>query len=93
MTGRQIITDAQNTWCPGCGNFSIQHTLKNILSEMEQEGKSLDDVVLVTGIGCHAKIGDYLNINSFYSIHGQSDPGGNRHQACQPPSDCDLLYR
>jgi 2-oxoglutarate ferredoxin oxidoreductase subunit beta len=74
MTGRQIITDAQNTWCPGCGNFSIQHTLKNILTEMEQEGKSLDDVVLVTGIGCHAKIADYLNINSFYSIHGRAIP-------------------
>ncbi len=74
MTGRQIITDAQNTWCPGCGNFSIQHTLKNILTDMEQEGKSLDDVVLVTGIGCHAKIADYLNINSFYSIHGRAIP-------------------
>jgi 2-oxoglutarate ferredoxin oxidoreductase subunit beta len=74
MTGRQLITDAQNTWCPGCGNFSIQHTLKNVLSEMEQEGKSLDDVVLVSGIGCHAKIVDYLNINSFYSIHGRTIP-------------------
>jgi 2-oxoglutarate/2-oxoacid ferredoxin oxidoreductase subunit beta len=74
MTGRQIITDTQNTWCPGCGNFSIQHTLKNILAEMEQKGTSLDDVVLVTGIGCHAKIADYLNINSFYSIHGRTIP-------------------
>jgi 2-oxoglutarate ferredoxin oxidoreductase subunit beta len=74
MTGRQIITDAQNTWCPGCGNFSIQHTLKNILSEMEQEGRSLDDVVLVSGIGCHAKIADYLNINSFYALHGRPIP-------------------
>ena len=74
MTGRQLITDAQNTWCPGCGNFSIQHTLKNVLSEMENEGKSLDDVVLVSGIGCHAKIADYLNINTFYSIHGRTIP-------------------
>ena len=74
MTGRQIITDTQNTWCPGCGNFSIQHTMKNILADLEQEGKSLDDVVLVTGIGCHAKIADYLNINSFYSIHGRPIP-------------------
>lgn len=74
MTGRQLITDAQNTWCPGCGNFSIQHTLKNVLSEMEREGKSLDDVVLVSGIGCHAKIADYLNINTFYSIHGRTIP-------------------
>jgi 2-oxoglutarate ferredoxin oxidoreductase subunit beta len=74
MTGRQIITDTQNTWCPGCGNFSIQHTLKNVLTEMEQAGRSLDDVVLVSGIGCHAKIADYLNINSFYAIHGRAIP-------------------
>ena len=74
MTGRQLITDAQNTWCPRCGNFAIQHTLKNVLTEMEQNGKSLDDVVLVSGIGCHAKIADYLNINSFYALHGRSIP-------------------
>jgi 2-oxoglutarate ferredoxin oxidoreductase subunit beta len=71
---RVLITDAQNTWCPGCGNFSLQHTLKNILASREKEGLSLDDVVLVTGIGCHAKIADYLNINSFYAIHGRTLP-------------------
>ena len=74
MTERRLITDAQNTWCPGCGNFSIQHMLKTVLSEMELQGKSLDDIVLVSGIGCHAKIADYLNINSFYSIHGRAVP-------------------
>jgi len=74
MTGRSLITDVQNTWCPGCGNFTIQHTLKTILAEMEQEGKSLDNVVLVSGIGCHAKIADYLNINSFYTLHGRTIP-------------------
>lgn len=74
MTGRTIISETQNTWCPGCGNFSIQHTLKNILADIEKEGKSLDDVVLVSGIGCHAKIADYLNINSFYSLHGRTIP-------------------
>jgi 2-oxoglutarate ferredoxin oxidoreductase subunit beta len=41
---------------------------------MEAEGKSLDDVVLVSGIGCHAKIVDYLNVNTFYSIHGRAIP-------------------
>jgi pyruvate/2-oxoacid:ferredoxin oxidoreductase beta subunit len=23
-----LITTAQNTWCPGCGNFAIQHMAK-----------------------------------------------------------------
>jgi 2-oxoglutarate/2-oxoacid ferredoxin oxidoreductase subunit beta len=71
---RTLITGARNTWCPGCGNFTIQHTLKNLLAEWEKQGKSLDDVVLVSGIGCHAKIADYLNINSFYSLHGRAIP-------------------
>ena len=71
---RQLVTDTQNTWCPGCGNFSIQHTLKKVFAAMEKEGKSLDDVVLVSGIGCHAKIVDYLNVNTFYSIHGRTIP-------------------
>jgi 2-oxoglutarate ferredoxin oxidoreductase subunit beta len=74
MTGRSLITATQNTWCPGCGNFSIQHTLKGILEDLEREGRSLDDVVLVSGIGCHAKIADYFNINSFYSLHGRTIP-------------------
>jgi len=71
---RPLVTDAENTWCPGCGNFTIQHTLKSVLEDMEKEGKSLDDVVLISGIGCHAKIADYLNINSFYALHGRAIP-------------------
>jgi 2-oxoglutarate ferredoxin oxidoreductase subunit beta len=74
MTGRNFVTDVQNTWCPGCGNFTIQHTLKSLLAEWEKEGRSPDNVVLVTGIGCHAKIADYLNINSFYALHGRTIP-------------------
>jgi len=74
MSSRQLITDAQNTWCPGCGNFSIQHALKDVFTELEADGISLSKFVLVTGIGCHAKIADYFNINSFYAIHGRTIP-------------------
>ncbi|MFA4861591.1 thiamine pyrophosphate-dependent enzyme [Methanoregula sp.] len=74
MTRRALITEAQNTWCPGCGNFAIQHTLKNLLTDRENVGESLDNVVLVSGIGCHAKIADYLNINSVYTLHGRTIP-------------------
>ncbi len=81
---RTLITSAQNTWCPGCGNFAIQHTLKNLLSDREMEGKSLDDVVLVSGIGCHAKIADYLNINSFYSLHGRAVPAATGIKLANP---------
>jgi len=74
MIGSGFVTGAQNTWCPGCGNFSIQHTLKNLFADLEKEGADPEKIVLVTGIGCHAKMADYMNVNSFYAIHGRAIP-------------------
>jgi len=65
------ITGAQNTWCPGCGNFAIQHALKAVLEDLVAGGMRRENFVLVSGIGCHAKIADYMAMNSFYSIHGR----------------------
>ncbi len=74
MAGRNLITHAQNTWCPGCGNFTIQFALRDAIQGMVDDGVPIENIVLVTGIGCHAKMADYLNINSFYSIHGRTLP-------------------
>lgn len=67
-----LITGAQNTWCPGCGNFAIQHAVKDVILRLETEGIPRERIVLVAGIGCHAKMADYLNINSFYALHGRA---------------------
>ncbi len=69
---KDLASSATNTWCPGCGNFSILGAMRAVLAELDGEGYPLEDVVLVSGIGCHAKIVDYLNVNSFYSIHGRT---------------------
>lgn len=58
-----------NTWCPGCGNFFIFNALKKAIAKKKKE-----NIVLVTGIGCHAKMADYININSFYGLHGRAIP-------------------
>ncbi len=84
MTGRPLITEAQNTWCPGCGNFSIQFALKSVLEALEKDGVSLDNVVLVTGIGCHGEMSDYLNINTFYSLHGRAIPAATAIKLANP---------
>jgi 2-oxoglutarate ferredoxin oxidoreductase subunit beta len=69
-----LSTYAQKTWCPGCGNFAIENAFKNALTELEKEGLNLKNIVIITGIGCHGKIADYLNLNSFYSLHGRTIP-------------------
>ena len=70
-----LISPAENTWCPGCGNFAIQHMMKSAIAELsEEEGIPSQNFVLLGGIGCHGKLVDYLNVNSFYGIHGRSIP-------------------
>jgi len=71
---KDLSTYAKNTWCPGCGNFAILNSIKAVLNVLDEEGFPLEEVVLVSGIGCHAKIVDYINVNSFYAIHGRVVP-------------------
>jgi len=71
---KNLNTTAENTWCPGCGNFAILTAIKAVLKSLSEEGLPLENVVMVSGIGCHAKIADYVNVNSFYSLHGRVFP-------------------
>lgn len=87
MNPKDLGTYAKNTWCPGCGNYSILNALKAVLTSLDDEGFPLDNIVLVSGIGCHAKIVDYLNINSFYSIHGRTLPVATGIKLANPDLD------
>lgn len=84
MSQIKLETGAQNTWCPGCGNFAILNSVKAVLKGLAEEGFPLENVVLVTGIGCHAKIVDYINVNSFYSIHGRVTPAAEGIKLANP---------
>jgi 2-oxoglutarate ferredoxin oxidoreductase subunit beta len=62
-----LTTYAENTWCPGCGNFGILTAFKKAIKKSERE-----KIAISAGIGCHGKIFDYLNLSGLYSIHGRS---------------------
>lgn len=79
-----LETGVQNTWCPGCGNFSILTAIKAVLNSLSEEGLSIENIVFVSGIGCHAKIVDYVNVNSFYSIHGRVVPVAEAIKLARP---------
>lgn len=79
-----LNTTATNTWCPGCGNFAIENSIKSVLASLIGEGLPLENIVLVSGIGCHAKIVDYVNTNSFYSLHGRVVPPATGIKVTRP---------
>ncbi|MFA6321581.1 MAG: thiamine pyrophosphate-dependent enzyme [Candidatus Omnitrophota bacterium] len=79
-----LNTPAINTWCPGCGNFAILNAMKAALGSLAEEGMPIENVVIVSGIGCHAKIVDYINVNSFYSLHGRVFPPATGIKLAKP---------
>jgi len=77
MTKENLSTKNLVTWCPGCSNFmileSVKKTLAKLISENPKEYKQ-EDFAMAVGIGCHAKIFDYLNISGIYGLHGRVIP-------------------
>lgn len=70
----ELGTKEVNTWCPGCPNFFLLEAVKKALTRVIQSGVKQEDIVMATGIGCHAKIFDYLKIGGIYSLHGRVLP-------------------
>lgn len=75
MDVREFDSIAKNTWCPGCGNFSILAAAKQAMVELVQSREvKPEQIVISSGIGCHGKISDYIKVNSFYCLHGRIVP-------------------
>jgi 2-oxoglutarate ferredoxin oxidoreductase subunit beta len=70
-TRETIKTQETNTWCPGCGNFGVLRALQSAIIDL---AIPREQVMLVTGIGCHGKIFNYINVNGFHGIHGRVLP-------------------
>ena len=85
MSQINLNTTALNSWCPGCGNFAILNAIKLVLKELAETGAvPLENVVILSGVGCHAKIVDYINVNSFYSLHGRAVPAAEGIKLARP---------
>ncbi|MEN6349408.1 MAG: thiamine pyrophosphate-dependent enzyme [Syntrophomonas sp.] len=82
----KLKTEAAIQWCPGCGNYSILNHVLAVLEDLERDGFPLEKVILVSGIGNHAKIVDYVKVNSFYSIHGRTVPVAEAIKLAGPDS-------
>ncbi|OED30570.1 2-oxoacid:ferredoxin oxidoreductase subunit beta [Methanosphaera sp. WGK6] len=56
-------------FCPGCGNGIVMNTFFNAI---EQSGKSLDNLNMVSGIGCSSRIPGYVKCDSLHTTHGRA---------------------
>lgn len=64
-----LNTKTKPTWCPGCFNFQILVGVKNAIIKSK-----LSNFAIASGIGCHAKIFDYINLPGLNTLHGRVIP-------------------
>lgn len=65
-----LRTDKMPTlWCWGCGDGVI---LKSIIRAIAENGWDMQDVCLVSGIGCSGRMSSYVNCNTVHTTHGRA---------------------
>ncbi len=56
-------------WCPGCGHGIV---LNGMLRAVDKLGMSKNEIVMVSGIGCSARISGYVDFHTLHTIHGRA---------------------
>ena len=69
MKRKDLVTDQEVRWCPGCGDYSI---LANIQRVMPDLGIARENIVFISGIGCSSRFPYYMNTYGFHTIHGRA---------------------
>src|SRR6266516_3400563 len=69
LTPKDLASDQEVRWCPGCGDYSILAQMKKVLAGLNVPREQM---VFVSGIGCSSRFPYYMNTYGFHTIHGRA---------------------
>jgi 2-oxoglutarate/2-oxoacid ferredoxin oxidoreductase subunit beta len=69
LSAKDLTTDQEVRWCPGCGDYSILAQMKKALANV---GVPKEKMAFVSGIGCSSRFPYYMNTYGFHTIHGRA---------------------
>ena len=69
LTAKELKSDQEVRWCPGCGDYAILAALQGFMPEL---GIRRERIVFVSGIGCAARFPYYMQTYGMHSIHGRA---------------------
>ncbi len=70
LKAKDLKSDQEVRWCPGCGDYSIINSVQATLAGM---GIPKENMVCVSGIGCSSRFPYYMDTFGFHSIHGRAN--------------------
>ena len=81
FNSKDLITDQEMRWCPGCGDYSI---LKQVQTVMPELGLKKEEIVFISGIGCSSRFPYYMETFGMHSIHGRATAIASGLKATRP---------
>jgi len=81
LTAKDLASDQDVRWCPGCGDYSILAQMKKALAGL---GIPREKMVFISGIGCSSRFPYYMNTYGFHTIHGRAPTLASGLKVCRP---------
>jgi 2-oxoglutarate ferredoxin oxidoreductase subunit beta len=81
LTAKDLASDQDVRWCPGCGDYSILAQMKKVMAGL---GVPRENMVFISGIGCSSRFPYYMNTYGFHSIHGRAPTFATGLKICRP---------
>jgi 2-oxoglutarate ferredoxin oxidoreductase subunit beta len=81
LTKKDLESDQDVRWCPGCGDYAILATVQRTLAQI---GIKRENTVFISGIGCSSRFPYYMNTYGFHSIHGRAPAIASGLKATRP---------
>jgi 2-oxoglutarate ferredoxin oxidoreductase subunit beta len=84
LSKKDLETDQDVRWCPGCGDYAILSTVQRTLANL---GIKRENTVFVSGIGCSSRFPYYMNTYGFHTIHGRAPAIASGLKTTRPDLD------
>lgn len=81
LTAKDLTTDQDVRWCPGCGDYSILKQVQTVIPEL---GIPRENIVFISGIGCSSRFPYYMETFGMHSIHGRATAVASGLRATRP---------
>jgi 2-oxoglutarate ferredoxin oxidoreductase subunit beta len=84
LSKKDLETDQDVRWCPGCGDYAILATVQRTLANL---GIKRENTVFISGIGCSSRFPYYMNTYGFHTIHGRAPTVASGLKITRPELD------
>jgi len=84
FTAKDLKSNISVKWCAGCGDHAILNSLQKAIP---QTGVKIENLAVISGIGCSSRLPYYMNTYGMHTIHGRAAAIASGVKSANPELD------